>query len=209
LVGTCHHFAILLAAMLRTKGIPARDRWGFASYLNPGFFEDHVIWEYWNPAEMRWAMVDAQLDEVWREKLSLDFDVLDLPHDRFLIASDAWTKCRSADAHPSKFGVFRGDLRGLWFIACNLIKDMAALNKMEMLPWDVWGAMPRPDEPLNDDQALAGQPHRLMLFDHLANLTRDPDSSFDELRARYESQDRLHVPETVFNAVRNRVETLG
>ena len=30
-------------------------------------------------------------------------------------------------------------MRGLWFIAGNLIRDAAALNNMETLPWDVGG----------------------------------------------------------------------
>src|ERR1700681_2956832 len=103
-------------------------------------------------------------------------------------------------ADPSKFGIFKGDLRGLWFIAGNLMHDVAALNKMEMLQWDVWGAMPRPDEPLQDDQ--------LAFFDRLAALTRAPDSSFAELCNLYEQDDRLRVPATVFNAVLNRPEAI-
>ncbi|NEQ19613.1 MAG: hypothetical protein F6K28_08495 [Microcoleus sp. SIO2G3] len=45
---------------------------------------------------------------------------------------------------------FQGDLRGLWYIAGEMVRDVTALNKMEMLPWDIWGAIPRPNEPLND-----------------------------------------------------------
>jgi hypothetical protein len=41
-----------------------------------------------------------------------------------------------------------------------MISDVAALNKVEMLPWDVWGGMPQPNEVLT-----AGQ---LAFFDHLA-----------------------------------------
>jgi hypothetical protein len=71
---------------------------------------------------------------------------------------------------------------------------------MELLPWDDWGAMPGPDEPLSAEQ--------LAFFDELAALTRAPDASWAELRARYEGDERLRVPATVFNAVLNRAETL-
>jgi hypothetical protein len=199
LVGVCHHFMLFLVAMLRAKGIPARARWGFGSYFNPGFFEDHVLCEYWNVGVARLVRVDAQLDEVWREKLKIDFDALDVTPDRFVIAGDAWSQCREGRVDASKFGIFKGDLRGLWFVAGSVVRDLAALNNMEMLPWDVWGGMPRPNETLQDD--------RLTLFDRLAGLMREPDASFGELRRIYED-DRLRVPATVFNAVLNRPEVI-
>jgi hypothetical protein len=34
-------------------------------------------------------------------------------------------------------------MRGLWFVAGNLLRDAAALNNMGMLPWDAWGAIAR------------------------------------------------------------------
>jgi hypothetical protein len=91
-------------------------------------------------------------------------------------------------------------MRGLWFVAGNLLRDLAALNELEMLPWDVWGAMPGPDAPIGGD--------RLELFDRLAALTRTPDRSFTELRRLYEDDERLRVPPTVFNAVLNRPEAI-
>ena len=198
LVGVCRHFTVLLVTMLRAQGVPARARCGFGSYFKPGHFYDHWVCEYWNASEARWILVDAQIDEVQRVELKVDFDVFDVPHDRFVIAGDAWTQCRTGEVDPSKFGIF--DMRGLWFVAGNLIRDVAALNNMEMLPWDVWGAMPRPDAPLPHDQ--------LAFFDRLAALTHTPDSSFAELRTLYADDDRLRVPATVFNAVLSRPETI-
>ncbi len=200
LVGICHHFALFLVAMLRAKGVPARYRCGFGAFFNPPYFEEHLICEYWSAAERRWILGDAQLDEVWRRELKFAFDPLDVPRDRFLTASDAWTQCRAGKAEPSKFGIFVGDLRGLWFVAGELVRDVAALNNMEMLPWDVWGAIPRPGQELDDDQ--------LAFFDRLAVLTRAPDASFAELRALYEGDERLRVPATVFNALLNRPERI-
>jgi hypothetical protein len=150
LVCRCRNFLLLLLSMLRAKGIPSRARCGFAAYLNPGYFEDHWVCEYWNATEKRWVLVDAQLDVVWREKLKIDFDILDVPRHDFLVAGDAWTKCRAGEADPSKFGIHFADLSGLWFVAGDVMRDVAALNKMEMLPWDVWDAQPKPDEQLND-----------------------------------------------------------
>lgn len=198
LVGVCHHFMVLLLTMLRAKAIPVRGRRGFGSYFNPGYFEDHVVCEYWNAAEGRWILVDPQFDEVWRAKLHIEHVVLDVPRDRFLIAHEAWKRCREDKVDPMRFGIVKGDLRGLWFVADNLVHDVANLSKMEMLQWDVWGAMPRQGERLDDD--------RLAFFDRLAALTRAPDDSFDELRELYQADERLRVPATVFNSLLNRPE---
>jgi hypothetical protein len=200
LVSRCRNFLLFLLSIMRAKGIPARARCGFGAYFNPGYFEDHWVCEYWNAAEERWVLVDVQLDEVWREKLRIDFDILDVPRDRFLVAGDAWKRCRVGEADPSQFGISFVNLRGLWFVAGNLVRDIAALNKMEMLPWDVWGGQPKPDEQLSNEQ--------LAFFDKLAALSREPDASFDELRKLYAENQNLRVAGTVFNSLLNRSETI-
>ena len=199
LASRCHHFMLLLVAILRHKRIPARARCGFGAYFNPGYFEDHWVCEYWNANEERWVLVDPQFDAVWREKLNIKHDICDVPRDQFLVAAEAWEQCRKDEADPAKFGIYFTGMRGLWYIAGNLVRDLAALNKMETLPWDVWGAMPGLDEKLKEDQ--------LVFFDRLAALTREPDASFDELRQLYED-DRLCVPEKVFNSLLQRTEVV-
>jgi hypothetical protein len=199
-VGVCHHFALLMTAMLQAKDIPARYRCGFGAYFNPPWFEDHVLCEYWNADEARWIQVDPQLDAVWRNALKFEFDPLDVPRDQFLQTTDAWTRCRGGTADPKTFGIFVGDQRGLWFIAASLIRDVAALGKVEMLPWDCWGMMPHPGQTLD-----AGQ---LAFFDRLAALTATPDATFDELHVLCQKDDRVRVPKAVFNAVLNRMESI-
>lgn len=195
LVGVCHHFSLLLVAMLRAQGIPARYRQGFGTYFNPPNAEEHVVAEYWNGG--RWVLVDPQLDDVWRRALELDFDPLDVPRDRFIIAGDAWQLCRAGKADPGHYGIFVGNLRGLWFVGAEIIRDLSALNAIEMLPWDVWGAMPQVNEPLDA---------RLAYFDQLAELTQS--DAVDAIRARYASDPGVRVPSTVFNAVLNCFQSL-
>ena len=60
---------------------------------------------------------------------------------------------------------------------------------MELLPWDCWGAMPAPGDQIDDD--------RRALFDHLAALTRTPDTAFTELRRLLQHDERLRVPSAV------------
>lgn len=198
--GNCRHFSVLTVAMLRAQGVPARARCGFGGYFGTDTFEDHWVCEYWSAGEARWILLDAQIDAVQQTMFRPDFDVLDVPRDRFVIAGDAWLQCRAGEADPAKYGFSFLRQAGLWWIAGNLLRDIAALNNMEMLPWDVWGAMPGPDEPLQQDE--------LALFDRLAALTHAPHVTFPELRAVYEGDERLHVPATVRNAVLNREEAV-
>ena len=105
----CAGFTRLLVAALRAHGVPARARCGFAAYFNPGRFEDHWVAEVWDA--QRWRLVDAQLDEVWRARLDLHDDHLDLPRDRFLVAADAWKRCRADQDDPYRAHFARGDDR--------------------------------------------------------------------------------------------------
>jgi Transglutaminase-like superfamily len=195
-LGRCNSFALLLVTMLRAKGVPARSRCGFAAYFNSPNFEDHWVCEYWDAQERRWRLADAQIDEVWRGRLDIRFDTLDLPRTQFLTAAEAWRRCRSGES-DARFGISFAGLRGLWFVAGSLVRDMAALNKMEMAPWDVWGAQPEPRGEFD-----------LGFFNELAALTRDPDDAFADVRRRYEDDDDLRVPPTVFNALDDRREAI-
>lgn len=196
LVGRCHHYTRLAVELLRATGVPARARCGFGAYFNPPRFEDHWICEYWDAG--RWRLMDAQFDDEWQRRLNLPFDAIDVPRDQFLVAADAWQACRSGRVDAELFGISFVSLAGLWYVAGNLVRDAAALNRAQMLPWDFWGAQPESDRPLTDEE--------LAFFDRLADLTHDPDSAFDDLRRAYENDDRLTVPATVFNALHDRRE---
>jgi hypothetical protein len=191
-VCSCRSFALLLVAFLRSQGTPARARCGFGGYFESGRYYDHWVTEYWKAGDKRWVMVDSQVDDVQRRRFCVSIDTLDVPRDQFLVAGDAWRLCRIGKINPKNFGIL--DMWGAWFIASNLVRDVAALNNHEMLPWDVWGAMTEEEAAL--DPAF---------LDRLAVLTHDPDRHFDELREVYLDA-RLCVPHTVFNAVRNQPE---
>src|SRR5262249_21429570 len=103
-VGTCRNFSVLGTALFRRAGIPARARVGFGAYFNAGTFEDHWVVEYWNGAA--WQLLDAQIDDKQRTLLKLKFDPTDVPRTEFVIAGDAWQRCRSGRADPKAFGIF-------------------------------------------------------------------------------------------------------
>jgi hypothetical protein len=201
LPGNCRHFTVLMTAFLRAHGTPARARCGFGGYFGTGWFEDHWVCEYWDAGRQRWALVDAQIDGQQRDWFGIGFDVTDVPRDQFLVAGQAWVRCRLGAADPARFGLSLIGEAGRWWIAGNLIRDAAALRNLELLPWDCWGAMPDDDDPVGGDLAA--------FFDRLARLTQAPDASFAELAHLCEHDSRLRVPPAVRNALRQRDEPLN
>jgi hypothetical protein len=194
-------FSVMLCAILRAQGVAARARCGFGAYFTPDKFEDHWVCEYWNAGRARWILVDAQLDAVQRKLFRPDFDPFDVPRNRFIVAGDAWRMCRAGRAEPDRFGLSHvSGLSGMWFIAGNVLRDLASLNRMELLPWDVWGLMQMNDAGLLDGEKGA-------LLDRVAALTLAGDAALPEVRAIY-ADDRLRVPAMVFNALRNAPETI-
>jgi hypothetical protein len=197
----CRHFSLLLSAILREHGIPARARCGFGAYFNAGKFEDHWVCEYWNARQARWILVDAQMDPIQRKAFKLAFDPLDVPRDAFIIAGDAWQRCRAGRADAANFGLTHVGMAGLWFIAGNVVRDFASLNRMEALPWDVWGLMQMRDDAFTDEMKA--------LLDRVAALTLAGDEAFPEIRHLYESDERLRMPPVVFNVLRNAPESIA
>ena len=189
-VGNCRDFSLLLTAILRHQGRPARARCGFGAYFIPGHFEDHWVCEYWNPEQDRWILVDAQLDDFQRKALKITFDPLDVPHDQFVIAGQGWQMCREGRAKPEQFGIF--DMHGWWFIFGDVVRDFLSLNKVEILPWDyeVGFFTHRLEDPFPQDQA------EIALYDKIAALTVAGNEAFQEIRQNYSEDARWRVPES-------------
>ncbi len=187
LVGNCRDFSVTLAGLLRHKGIPARARCGFGRYFETDSYVDHWVGEYWNAAAGRWMLVDAQMDALQRGVLDLPFDPLDVPRDQFITGGAAWQLCRSGQADPDAFGI--ADMHGLWFVRGNLVRDVAALNKMELLPWDVWGLAAGDDATLTTDDMAA--------LDEMAALSGGDAADFDRIRTWYETDARWRVPPVI------------
>jgi hypothetical protein len=198
LVGNCRDHTLLLVAILRHQGVPARARCGFGAYFLPNHYEDHWVAEYWNQAEGRWVLVDAQLDEFQCNAMNIPFDPLDVPRDQFIVGGLAWQMCRSGTADPDSFGIF--DMHGLDFVRGNFIRDVAALNKVELLPWDCWGLILHPS---------LDNPSDLSLLDTLADLTRGDVPDFEQVRRQYESDLRLRVDGEIQSYIDGGMQTVS
>jgi hypothetical protein len=196
----CHAFSRVTVAFLRAAGVPARARCGFGAYFRPGWLEDHWVAEYWNGTERRWEMVDAQLDPTWRRMLEYKGDPMAISDSEFVTAGAAWQAWRHGDLDASRCGLSGIDEHGAHWIAGNLRLDFASLNKVEMLPWDVWGAHWEPGDQPTDAQ--------LEFFDGVAELTVQVDSLLVDVRERYDTDEELRVGDEVFNVLRGLREAV-
>jgi hypothetical protein len=187
LVGCCRDFTVLFVAMARHLGFPARARVGFADYFVPGFNVDHEVAEVWDVGERRWRLVDPEIEG---PPLGAHFDATDVPRERFIIGGLAWRMCRVGSADPETFLVDPEleieDTRGWPYLLHNLVHDLAALNKTEMILWDEWGLIGK--EPSEVDLAL---------LDRVATLTLAAGETFPEVRSIYETTSCLKVPAAV------------
>ncbi len=89
----CRDNALLLASILKYRGIPARVRYGFAPYLIPGFHANHVICEVWNEKENRWMLVDPSADRI------------DFAREEFDFSNDVWLKMQKKEINPELYGM--------------------------------------------------------------------------------------------------------
>ncbi len=167
--------------------MPARVRCGFSNYFDPAKWYDHWITERWDGH--RWVRDDPQIDELQAGVINIDFDPYDQPMGKFLTGSEAWTAARAGEVDADLFGIF--DMWGLAFIAGNVVSDFACLNKVELLPWDGWGMMTGPHEPVGDEAAA--------VLDEVARLAGD--DRFDAIRERYLNDDRLRVPPDITSVI--------
>jgi hypothetical protein len=188
-IGICRDYALLACAALRQHGVPARVRVGFAGYFTPGYLEDHWVCEY--HAGERWRLLDPELGPAVRAHFGIGFDSADVPRDAFLVAGEAWQRARAGGLNPSTCGVSHIGVLGPGFIAASVLRDFAALNKREMLAWDVWGpalgVAPAAWPPADAAQRL----------DEIAMVTGGPAADWGRLRALYAGDERLRVPPVV------------
>ncbi|QOV36400.1 transglutaminase domain-containing protein [Streptomyces ferrugineus] len=196
-VGVCRDFSLLHCSLLRHMGVPARVRSGFADCFRKNgtddFHVDHVVTEYWDETKGAWALADAQLaDPAITSDWDVDFDPMDVPRDRFLVAGEAWRAIRQDGADHRAFGLHppaEGPFWGERFVAGNVRLDLAALNKVETLLWDVWGEEDgEPGQPLSDAARE--------LYDRASPVVSG-EVSYEEARRLFAEDDTLRTPDRV------------
>ena len=117
LVLGCRENSLLLASILKYRGIPARVRYGNAAYLIPGFHTNHVICEVWNKNNQRWMLVDPSTN------------MIDFGREKFAFGNDSWLKMQKGEINPELYGIpgDYGKNNGLVTIATMVCLDLASV----------------------------------------------------------------------------------
>ena len=183
LVVTCRYVSVLMSAILKAKGIPARSRAGFASYFHPGTSMDHWINQYYSEREERWITFDA---DGFYEEGGMLLAQYDMPESSFDWVADTWLAVRGGKADGRHF-VYADGLGtcGIPALARYLIYDFHALMNDEItytfLPAYADGRLDRLTE------------EELRELDGLAKLLLEPDRNFDRLCEVWETERKFRV----------------
>ncbi len=180
---TCRCQAIMLAATLKAKGIPARVRSGFAGYIKQdGENRDHWITEWYDEKSGRWILTDADI----HLDPSINFDPNDLPREIYLTGPQAYLKLRRGEltdkqvsfaSWPVTYGLAAA-IRGLFYdFHCLMNQEIIFLHQPEYVVFK--------DFNLSEEE--------LKELDCLAELLSDPDRNFEKLRQIWEKEPKFRI----------------
>lgn len=174
LVLTCRFVAILMASILKSKGIPCRVRAGHAPYFDMGSLgkvsADHWINQYWDSKEEKWVTID--IDGSW--SLNAHFDPYDIPEGKFDFPADAWLNIRAKTDDPNRFwnaASERGAIVVLWSLFydfhCLMNSEITYIHVPELATYEKFGKLSEKE---------------LKEIDALARLMQNPDDNFNKLQ---------------------------
>jgi len=186
----CREQAILLASILKAKGIPARVRSGFAEYVNS--YEkragDHWITEYYNAKEEKWTLVDADMyfnDDILKE-YNIDFNLLDIPREKFIFGAEAYLGLRENKLKPEQIYYSSSPLTiGIAAAIHGLFYDFHSLMNDEII------FLHLPKYILDKQFELSEEEYYEL--DELAKLMLEPDKNFDSLYYLWENSEKFRI----------------
>lgn len=183
---TCRGQAILLASILKAKGIPARARSGFAGYIrNDGTYWDHWITEYFDENEERWKLVDAD-EHCPGENLD------DVPFEKYLFGAEAWLSVRNGKykeesivyaSEPVTLGL-KAAIRGVFY-------DFHSLMNDEIIFLHVPQYICQKNYDLSEEE--------LKELDDLAELMLNPNENLDKLLEIWNTNTKFRIMQGALN----------
>lgn len=195
MLGNCRDTSLLLCAILRSNGIPARVRSGFATFFTPKKKFDHWLCEYWDQDKSVWIKVDSWMYQIKHHKALLPFffriglkklsyTPLDVAEKHFIPGGQAWINCELKGDDSNKYGTEDKKRRGMWFVRDNMLRDILCLNKIELLPWECRGII------CGKKGEMSKEDRENLLY--IANLSLDIGSNFDKIKQYFQENEGLH-----------------
>lgn len=188
IVVTCRYVSILMASILKAKGIPTRCRSGFCVIdhrYNDKVSGDHWIVQYYNSCEDRWINLDTNRIN----KIETDSEFFDMPNEKFDFVANAWLDVRSGKLDVEHFR-HGSNTKGLAMLARSLFYDFHALMNDE-ISYLFFPVFLSSDEKFNN---LSEE--ELNELDNLATLMLNPDDNFDKLKELFENNKKYRVINT-------------
>ena len=179
---TCRYVAILIASILKAKGIPCRVRSGFASYFtNDNRCFDHWIIEYYHKKEKRWIICDPNP--------ASGKDHIDMPQKKFCWIAEVWLNVRSGKDDINKY-IHGSSFQGLNMLAYTLFFDFHALMGDEI------SYLFKPSYIDDDNEFFSLTKEELKKLDNLATLMLNPNKNFAELRYLFNNEKKFRILNT-------------
>ena len=185
LVLTCRFVTVLMASILKSKGIPCRVRAGNAPYFNMGSLgkvsADHWINQYWDSKGKRWVTIDV--DGSW--SLNDNFNPYNIPDGKFDYPADVWLNIRTKKDDPNRFWNAkpeRGAIVVLWSLFydfhCLMNSEITYVHVPEIATYEKFGMLSEKE---------------LKEIDNLARLMQNPDKNFDKLQHLWNTSKKFRL----------------
>lgn len=186
----CREQAILLASILKSKGIPTRVRSGFAKFVNISGKQagDHWITEYYDTKNEKWSLVDADMyfDKTILNIYHVNFNLLDVPRKKFIFGAEAYLGLRKNKFKPEEIYYTSNPLTiGIKASLHGLFYDFHCLMNNEI----IFSHLPKYIVDKNFE--LLEEEYREL--DELAKLMLDPDKNFDALNYIWENNEKFRI----------------
>ncbi len=179
LVLGCRDYAILLTSILKYRGIPARSRYGHASYIIPGFHGSHVVCEVWNKNDKRWMLVDPGTG------------MIDFSREKFDYSNDAWLQLQKGEIDPNQYGI-PGKYSGIISIAAKVCGDLASILGTE---YTVYQYPPILDYAFKNDMQLTVE--HIEILNSISELMKSIDAdNLSKLQDIYNNTPEIQISKT-------------